>query len=301
MFLISSLPLEMDFRHEAANAKHCKANFSKLKRTSLVVPEILWSQERILVMEFIEGGRVDDLAYLSAHGIDRSMFFSLILISGRERNSEGVTLCYVDAVSCEISRIFSQMLFIDGSFHGDPVSPIKPQAFQALLSNLYAVQHAGNLLIRPVPHAARGASRSKHNFEIVLLDHGLWFDISYTLRTNYARLWLAFLKPKSPEVDRERRMYAELVGNIQPEMYPIFEAAITGRPGISEDDFDPNTGIIKGTLDGSLVGLTVQTPEEAQRLRNAFAQEGMIESIFELLRRVPRRLLMVLKIKWVVL
>lgn len=65
----------MDFRHEAANAKHCKANFAKLKRTSLVVPEILWSQERILVMEFIEGGRVDDLAYLSTHGIDRSRLF----------------------------------------------------------------------------------------------------------------------------------------------------------------------------------------------------------------------------------
>lgn len=66
----------MDFRHEAANAKHCIANFSKLKKTSLVVPEVLWSQERILVMEFIEGGRVDDLAYLQQHGIDRSEFDS---------------------------------------------------------------------------------------------------------------------------------------------------------------------------------------------------------------------------------
>lgn len=159
------------------------------------------------------------------------------------------------------------------------------------------LQHAGNLLIRPVPHVARGASRSKHNFEIVLLDHGLWFDISYTLRTNYARLWLAFMKPKSPEVDKERRMYAELVGNIQPDLYPIFEAAVTGRPGIAEGDFDEKTGGLKGTLEGSLVGLTVQTEEEAQRLRNAFAQEGMLESVFELLRRVPRRLLMVLKIK----
>ena len=67
-----SLPLEMDFRHEAANSKNCVANFSKLKKTSLVVPEVLWSQERILVMEFIEGGRVDDLEYLRKHGIDRS-------------------------------------------------------------------------------------------------------------------------------------------------------------------------------------------------------------------------------------
>lgn len=64
----------MDFRHEAANAKQCVANFSKLRRTSLVVPEVLWSQERILVMEYIEGGRVDDLEYLAAHGIDRSAF-----------------------------------------------------------------------------------------------------------------------------------------------------------------------------------------------------------------------------------
>lgn len=62
----------MDFRHEAANSKNCVANFSKLRKTSLVVPEVLWAQERILVMEFIEGGRVDDLEYLREHGIDRS-------------------------------------------------------------------------------------------------------------------------------------------------------------------------------------------------------------------------------------
>lgn len=62
----------MDFRHEAANSKHCQANFAKLRKTSLVVPDILWSQERILVMEFIEGGRVDDLEYLARHNIDRS-------------------------------------------------------------------------------------------------------------------------------------------------------------------------------------------------------------------------------------
>lgn len=92
----SSLPLEMDFRHEAANAKHCKANFSKLKRTSLVVPEILWSQERILVMEFIEGGRVDDLAYLSAHGIDRSERLQLFtyLGGGVCMNADGTIGCH---------------------------------------------------------------------------------------------------------------------------------------------------------------------------------------------------------------
>ena len=97
-------------------------------------------------------------------------------------------------------------------------------------------------------------------------------------------------------MDADRRKFAEAVGNIGPDLFPIFEAAITGRAGLSEDDVDETSGTVKGTLEGSLVGLATQTPEEAQRLRNAFMQEGMITSIFELLRRVPRRLLMVLKI-----
>ena len=167
------------------------------------------------------------------------------------------------------------MLFIDGCLHGDP--------------------HAGNLLIRPVPLTKRLKSRSRHNFEIVLLDHGLWFDISRSLRTNYARLWLSLLRPKSEEVDADRRKYAQLVGNIGPDLFPIFEAAITGRAGLSESEVE--SGGLKNQLEGSMLGLASQSKEDAQRLRNAFMQEGIMQSIFELLRRVPRRLLMVLKIK----
>ena len=159
----------------------------------------------------------------------------------------------------------------------------------------HGLKHPGNLLIRPIPLSK--VTRSKYNFEIVLLDHGLWFDISKALRTNYARLWLSLLQPKSEKVDADRRKYAQLVGNIGPDLFPIFEAAITGRAGGSEDETDENKGPLRGTLDGSLMGLAVQTPEEAQRLRNAFMQEGMLASVFELLRKVPRRLLMVLKIK----
>ena len=171
-----------------------------------------------------------------------------------------------------------------------------PSHLSAILpNNADLQQHAGNLLIRPVPISR--VSRSKHNFEIVLLDHGLWFDISKTLRTNYARLWLSLLQPKSEQVDADRRKYAQLVGNIGPDLFPIFEAAITGRAGTNGTNLDEDKGPLKGTLDGSLMGLAVQTPEEAQRLRNAFMQEGMITAVFELLRKVPRRLLMVLKIK----
>jgi predicted unusual protein kinase regulating ubiquinone biosynthesis (AarF/ABC1/UbiB family) len=41
--------------------------------------------------------------------------------------------------------------------------------------------HAGNLLIRPKNQAP--GSRSPYNFEVVLLDHGLYFDLGGLCRT----------------------------------------------------------------------------------------------------------------------
>lgn len=91
------LPLEMDFRHEAANSARCMGDFLRLKgKTSLYLPEVFWAEKRCMVMEFIEGGRVDDLMYLKKHKIDRNQ------------------------VSQELARIFSQMVYINGYFHADP-------------------------------------------------------------------------------------------------------------------------------------------------------------------------------------
>lgn len=91
------LPLEMDFRHEAANSARCMGDFLHLKgKTSLYLPEVFWAEKRCMVMEFIEGGRVDDLMYLKKHKIDRNQ------------------------VSQELARIFSQMVYINGYFHADP-------------------------------------------------------------------------------------------------------------------------------------------------------------------------------------
>jgi len=85
------LPLEMDFRHEAFNAQRTKEEFAHLEgKTSLYVPEVLWADRRCMVMEYIEGARVDDLVYLKDNGIDRNQ------------------------VSQELSRIFSQMVYLNG-------------------------------------------------------------------------------------------------------------------------------------------------------------------------------------------
>ncbi|KAF9880890.1 ubiquinone biosynthesis [Colletotrichum karsti] len=92
-----SLPKELDFREEAYNANRTKEHFAKLPEHPLVVPEVLWAKQRILVMEQESGARLDDLDYLDANGIDR------------------------DEVSACLARIFNEMIFgHDAPLHCDP-------------------------------------------------------------------------------------------------------------------------------------------------------------------------------------
>ncbi|KAK8847609.1 hypothetical protein IAR55_005468 [Kwoniella newhampshirensis] len=242
------LPLEMDFRHEASNSARCRSEFAHLKgKTSLYLPEVLWAERRCMVMEFIDGARVDDLVYLKDHAIDRNQ------------------------VSQELSRIFSQMVYINGHFHADP--------------------HHGNLLIRP---KAAGSS-SPFNFDVCLLDHGQYFDIPDDLRVNYAHFWLSLIKKTSKKTTAERKYYARLVGNIDDEMYPILESAITGQINMADDT---NTHDVTGDKrPTSLLDQRTYDEDSIKKLRGALMEkEGLIVSIFELLRTVPKRLLMILKL-----
>jgi len=246
-----NLPKELDFTNEAKNAEKASNNF-KNRKTSLYIPEVISADKRVLIMEFIEGSRVDDLEYLAAHNIDRNK------------------------VSLELSRIFSQMVYLDGWFHADP--------------------HPGNLLIRPRPTA----SRSPYNFEIVLLDHGLYFDLDRSLRINYSKLWLALIAPATPENNIDRRKYAELVGNVGPDQYPIFEAALTGRATMKDAPEDPrqdseNQSSFRRA--SNMLDQLPQTDQEVEALRNAvMTKEGLLLSVFDILRKVPRRVLMVFKL-----
>ncbi|KAI0829946.1 ABC1-domain-containing protein [Trametes gibbosa] len=242
-----NLPKEMDFVHEKRNAQRAVTEFENI-RTSLYIPTVKEARKRILVMEYIQGGRVDDLVYLSDHNIDRNK------------------------VSLEISRIFCQMVHINGFFHADP--------------------HPGNLLIRP----AAPSSKSPYNFEIVLLDHGLYFDLDTPLRINYSKWWLALIAPATPETLEDRKKYAKLVGNIDEDLYPVFEAAITGRAALegSWEEIDGPTDVPRAR---SMIELSAQTEEEMEAIRKAVVEkEGLLLSVFDVLRRVPRRVLMVLKL-----
>ncbi|KAL2118528.1 hypothetical protein VTJ04DRAFT_8188 [Mycothermus thermophilus] len=92
-----SLPIELDFQCEAANAQRTKEYFARIPELPLVIPDVLWAKKRILVMACEAGRRLDDLEYLDANGIDR------------------------DEVSATLARIFNEMIFGDGApLHCDP-------------------------------------------------------------------------------------------------------------------------------------------------------------------------------------
>lgn len=91
-----NLPLEMNFMHEASNAARVTHNFESVPNSPLYIPRVLSSTKRTLVMEFIEGAKIDDKEYLAAHGIDRN------------------------TVSQELCKIFSEQVYIQGFFHADP-------------------------------------------------------------------------------------------------------------------------------------------------------------------------------------
>ena len=67
----ASLPQELDFALEGDNALRTRRHFSRLSGSPLVVPDVIWGKERILVMEKVSGHRIDDLNYLDNNGIDR--------------------------------------------------------------------------------------------------------------------------------------------------------------------------------------------------------------------------------------
>ena len=92
-----SLPQELDFTMEGQNALRAKEYFSHIPELPLVIPDVLWANKRILVMENVSGHRPDDLEYLDSNGIDR------------------------DEVSAALARIFNEMIFgTNAPLHCDP-------------------------------------------------------------------------------------------------------------------------------------------------------------------------------------
>ncbi|XP_031564209.1 aarF domain-containing protein kinase 1-like [Actinia tenebrosa] len=165
-----NLPLEMDFLHEGRNSEKVTKMFSNCK--FLKVPKVLWklSSKRVLMMEFCEGGKVDDLEYMRKHNISS------------------------DEVSKRIGELYSEMIFVTGYVHCDP--------------------HPGNVLVK---------KDLNDKVEIVLLDHGLYQQLSDDFRVKYCKLWQCLI---ASDVEGIKQYSNEMgVG----DLYGLFACVLTSR------------------------------------------------------------------------
>lgn len=72
------------------------------------------------------------------------------------------------------------------------------------------------------------------------------------------------------------------MGNIEDDMYPILESAITGQINMADADASSTGGKPASLLDSG-------GEDNLKQLRNAMMErEGLVAQIFELLRTVPR-------------
>lgn len=166
------------------------------------------------------------------------------------------------------------LAFLDANgIDRDEVSAALARIFNEMIfgagAPLHCDPHGGNLAIRLNPN-----KRKPRNFDVVLYDHGLYRDIPMNLRRAYAHLWLAVI-----DVDEDRmRKYAYEVAGIGDEEFPLFASAITGR------DYN----VVKSSV------AVKRNAQEKQAISEALG-EGLIEQIVQMLGRVPRVILLILK------
>lgn len=159
----------------------------------------------------------------------------------------------VNQITKRLGIIFSEMIFTHGFVHCDP--------------------HPGNLLINPkISKNSDNSKNSKNDFEIVLLDHGLYQKLSDDFRYNYANIWMSILEKDMKKLEVQTQKF-----NIG-EYFGLFACIITGRSW---------EAINKGIKE---VKYSTEESKEIQSEASKYLRE-----ISLVLNLVPREMLLLLK------
>ncbi|KAI9094334.1 ABC1 family-domain-containing protein [Phlyctochytrium arcticum] len=246
-----SLPQELDFVHEAQNADKIRDFFAD--SSILRIPRVYWSNRRLLIMEFANGGKIDDLNYMKSHGINPQ------------------------EVSAELSTVYSEMIFLHGFVHCDP--------------------HPGNVFVRP--YARSWISRipilswftaNPRNFEIVLLDHGLYRQLTSEFRLDYAHLWSSILAGDEAGILlHSYRLFTHVpedavktTSDSDIDYHRLFASMLTGR---SWDVISTDKGGIA----------QARTAHEYEVIKKKAETGKFFLAIADILSKLPRELLLLLK------
>ncbi|KAF3446469.1 hypothetical protein FNV43_RR11648 [Rhamnella rubrinervis] len=98
-------PKELDFNSEAENTRTvsknlgCKTrndNNTNANRVDVLIPDVIQSTEKVLILEYMDGIRLNDSESLEAFGVDKQKIVE------------------------EITRAYAHQIYVDGFFNGDP-------------------------------------------------------------------------------------------------------------------------------------------------------------------------------------
>ncbi|XP_074286826.1 uncharacterized protein LOC141612026 [Silene latifolia] len=98
-------PKELDFNIEAENTRKVASNLGCNKinngnvgsnHVDVLIPEVIQSAEKVIILEYMDGVRLNDFESLQALGVDRKKLVE------------------------EITRAYAHQIYVDGFFNGDP-------------------------------------------------------------------------------------------------------------------------------------------------------------------------------------
>ncbi|KAJ0593968.1 putative ABC-type Cd(2+) transporter [Helianthus annuus] len=101
---IREAPKELDFNHEAENTRKVSRNLGckseghdkKPDHVDVLIPKVIQSTEKVLVLEYMDGVRLNDSRALEELGVDKQKLVE------------------------EITRAYAHQIYVDGFFNGDP-------------------------------------------------------------------------------------------------------------------------------------------------------------------------------------
>ncbi|KAF9676926.1 hypothetical protein SADUNF_Sadunf08G0054100 [Salix dunnii] len=227
---------ELDFLVEAKNSEKCLENFRKLS------PHIA---------EYVYAPKVH-------WNLSTSKLLTMEFMDGAHVNDVKTIRklgIQPNEVATLVSRAFAEMMFRHGFVHCDP--------------------HAANLIVRPLPSGKR-TILGKRKPQLVLLDHGLYKELDFTTRFNYAALWkgLIFSDANAIKENSVRLGAGE-------DLYALFAAILTMKPWNRIVDPSVDHLVIKG--------------DDMERSERQMYASQFFPQISELLRRLPRVILLMLK------
>ncbi|CAG2169391.1 unnamed protein product, partial [Oppiella nova] len=149
-------------------------------------------------------------------------------------------------VSHRLGLMYSQMIFLEGNVHCDP--------------------HPGNILVNKCPD---------NSPQIILLDHGLYTQLTEKFRHDYSRMWLAVINADVPQM----KIWSEALG--VGSLYPLLACIMTAKPW----------NAIQRGLDKAVDKETKK--KESGELRRYASQ--YLSQISEVLAKVDRQMLLVFK------